>query len=148
MNLVKKINQYDDKSLFFCEPIKNNIMNDGHFIRILYSTQNIVLNGIYLFVELNDIICEKFYNKFKCNFNVLNHKTIIDNLKIIEEKILNKYKSYKIPSYNIYEQLKYGYIKFFSDVENNSKCSFILKISGIWETQENYGLTYKFIKLK
>ena len=148
MNLVKRINQYDDKSLFFCEPIKNNIMNDGHFIRILYSTQNIVLNGIYLFVELNDIICEKFYNKFKCNFNVLNHKTIIDNLKIIEEKILNKYKSYKIPSYNIYEQLKYGYIKLFSDVENNSKCSFILKISGIWETQENYGLTYKFIKLK
>ena len=148
MNLVKRINQYDDKSLFFCEPIKNNIMNDGHFIRILYSTQNIVLNGIYLFVELNDIICEKFYNKFKCNFNVLNHKTIIDNLKIIEEKILNKYKSYKIPSYNIYEQLKYGYIKIFSDVENKSKCSFILKISGIWETQENYGLTYKFIKLK
>lgn len=142
------IDQYDDKSLFFCEPIKNNIMNDGNFIRILYSTQNIVLNGIYLFVELNDIITEKFYNKFKCNFNVLNHKNIIDNLKIIEEKILNKYKSYKIPSYNIYEQIKYGYIKIFSDIENNSKCSFILKISGIWETQENYGLTYKFIKLK
>ncbi len=142
------IDQYDDKSLFFCEPIKNNIMNDGNFIRILYSTQNIVLNGIYLFIELNDIMSEKFYNKFKCNFNVLNHKNIIDNLKIIEEKILNKYKSYKIPSYNIYEQIKYGYIKIFSAVENNSKCSFILKISGIWETQENYGLTYKFIKLK
>jgi hypothetical protein len=148
MNLVKMIDQYDDKSLFFCEPIKNNIMNDGNFIRILYSTQNIVLNGIYLFIELNDIMSEKFYNKFKCNFNVLNHKNIIDNLKIIEEKILNKYKSYKIPSYNIYEQIKYGYIKIFSAVENNSKCSFILKISGIWETQENYGLTYKFIKLK
>jgi hypothetical protein len=147
MNLVKTINQYDDKSLFFCEPIKNNIMNDGNFVRILYSTQNIVLNGIYLLVELNDVICEKYYNKFKCNFNVLNHKNIIDNLKIIEEKILNKYKSYKIPSYNIYDQIKYGYIKIFSDVVTNSTCSFILKISGIWETQENYGLTYKFIKL-
>ena len=25
--------------------------------------------------------------------------------------------------------------------------SFVLKISGIWETPQNYGLTYKFIKL-
>ena len=46
MNLVKTISQYDDKSVFFCEPIKNNIMNDGNFIRILYSNQNIVLTLI------------------------------------------------------------------------------------------------------
>ena len=147
MNLVKTINQYDDKSLFFCEPIKNNIMNDGNFIRILYSTQNIVLNGVYLLVNLYDIICEKYYKKYKCSFNILNHKDIIDNLKVIEEEILKKYKSNKTPSYKIYEQIKCGYIKIFSDIGNKQSCSFILKISGIWETQQNYGLTYKFIKV-
>ena len=147
MNLVKKMNQYDNKSLFFCEPIKNNIMNDGNFIRILYSTQNIILNGVYLLIDLYDISCEKYYNKYKCSFNVLNHKDIIDNLKIIEEEILKKYKSHKTPSYKIYEQIKSGYIKIFSDVSNKTSCSFILKISGIWETQLNYGLTYKFIKI-
>jgi len=147
MNLVKTINQYDNKSLFFCEPIKNNIMNDGNFIRILYSTHNIVLNGVYLLVELHDVLCEKYYNKYKCGFNISNHKDIIDNLKLIEEEILKKYKSNKIPSYKIYEQIKCGYIKIFSDVENKMFCSFILKISGIWETQQNYGLTYKFIKI-
>lgn len=146
MNLVKTINQYDNKSLFFCEPIKNNIMNDGNFIRILYSTENIVLNGIYLLIDLHDIVCEKYYNKFKCSFNILNHKDTIDNLKIIEEEILKKYKSHKIPSYKIYEQLKSGYIKLYTDIGNKITCSFILKISGIWETQQNYGLTYKFIK--
>jgi hypothetical protein len=147
MNLVKTINQYDDKSLFFCEPIKNNIMNDGNFIRIIYSTHNIVLNGIYLLVDLCDITCEKYYNKYKCCFNIINHKDIIDKLKIIEEEILKKYKTNKIPSYKIYEQIKFGYIKIFSDVGNNKNCSFILKISGIWETQQNYGLTYKFVKV-
>ena len=146
MNLVKTINQYDDNSIFFCEPIKNNIMNEGNFIRILYSTKNIVLNGIYLLVELHDITCEKYYNKYKCNFNVSNHKDIIDNLKAIEEEILKKYKTVKIPSYKIYEQIKCGYIKIFSEVESRQTSSFILKISGIWETQQNYGLTYKFIK--
>lgn len=146
MNLVKTINQYDNRSLFFCEPIKNNIMNDGNFIRILYSTENIVLNGIYLLIDLHDIVCEKYYNKFKCSFNILNHKDTIDNLKIIEEDILKKYKSHKTPSYKIFEQLKSGYIKLYTDIGNKITCSFILKISGIWETQQNYGLTYKFIK--
>jgi hypothetical protein len=146
MNLVKSIDQYDNKSLFFCEPIQNNIINDGNFIKILYSPPNMVLNGIYLLVNLYDITCEKYYNKYKCSFNVLNHREIIDNLKIIEEEILKKYKTNKIPLYKIHEQLRYGYIKVFSDVEIKQQCSFILKISGIWETQQNYGLTYKFVK--
>lgn len=147
MNLVKKIEQYNNKNIFFCEPIKNNIMNDGNFIRILYSNDNMVLNGIYLFINFNDIICERYYNKFKCSFSISNHKEIIDNLKIIEEDILKKYKTNKSPLYKIYEQIKCGYIKIFNDVSNKPNCSFILKISGIWETLHNYGLTYKFIKI-
>lgn len=147
MNLVKSIEQYNEKSLIFCEPIKNNIMNDGNFIRILYSTNNMVLNGIYLLVNLSDVNCEKYYNKYKCNFNISNHCELISNLKIIEEEILKKYRTNKTPSYKIYEQIKSGYIKVFSDVGNKHNCSFILKISGIWETQINYGLTYKFVKI-
>ena len=53
----------------------------------------------------------------------------------------------KTPQYKIYEQIKNGNIKMFNDIGNKSICSFILKISGIWETQNNYGLTYKFIKV-
>jgi len=148
MNIVKRIEQYDDNNLFFCEPIKNNVMNDGNFIRILYSTNNFTLNGIYLFITINDIICEKYYLKYKCTFNVFMHKDMIDNIKIIEEDILKKYEiPDKVAQFKIYEQLKNGNIKIFSDVINKSSCSFILKISGIWETQLNYGLTYKFIKI-
>jgi len=147
MNLVKSIEQYNDKNTFFCEPIKNNIMNEGNFIRILYSTQHFILNGIYLFINLQDITCEKFYSKYKCNFNISVHKEIIDKLKQIEEQLLKKYNTNRIASYKIYEQLKSGFIKIFTDVGNRSQCSFILKISGIWETQYNYGLTYKFLKV-
>ena len=147
MNLVKSIEQYNHNNVIFCDPIKNNIMNDGHFIRILYSTDVMTLNGVYLLINLSDIICEKYYNKFKCTFNVFNHKEIIENLKLIEEDLLKKYKTDKIPSYKIYEQIKCGYIKIYSDIDNNSNTSFILKISGIWETQTNYGITYKFLKI-
>jgi len=148
MNIIKRIEQYNKNNIFFCEPIKNNIMNEGNFIRIIYSTHNIVLNGIYLLITLNDITCDKYYTKYKCNFNVSNHKEIIDSVKIIEEDLLKKVEIVdKIPQYKIYEQLKNGNLKIFSDVGNKSICSFILKISGVWETQNNYGLTYKFMKL-
>ena len=148
MNIVKRIDQYAEKNIYFCEPIKNNIMNEGNFIRILYSTHQLILNGVYLLITLNDITCEKYYNKYKCNFNVHTHKDIIENIRIIEENILKKIDiKYKIPQYKISEQLKNGNIKLFNDITNKSNSLFILKISGIWETLLNYGLTYKFIKI-
>ena len=146
MNIVKNIDQFDDNNLFFCEPIKNNIINEGSFIRILYSTHNMVLNGIYLLLVFNDIICEKYYNKYKCSFNINIHAEIIESLKKIEENILKKYTiQNKIPQFKIYEQISNGNIKIFNDFGNKTNESFILKISGIWETTKNYGLTYKFI---
>lgn len=148
MNIVKRIDQYDENNIFFCEPIKNNVMSEGNFIRILYSTHNVVFNGIYLLFTLNDITCEKYYTKYRCNFNTATHKDIIDNLKIIEEDILKKCEiPDKISQLKIYEQLKNGNLKIFTDIGNKTTCSFILKISGIWETLYNYGLTYKFIKV-
>ena len=149
MNIVKTIEQYDDNNIYFCEAIKNNIMNDGSFIRILYSTHHFVINGIYLYINLNDVSIEKFYNKYKCNFNINLNKDLINNLKVIEENVLKKIIiNNKIPQYKIYEQIKNGHIKVFCE-NNNIKITnlFILKISGIWETNTNYGLTYKFIKI-
>jgi len=146
MYLANTIDQYDNKYLYFCDSIRNNIMNDGSFIRILYSTELITLNGIFIIINLNDITSEKYYNKYKCSFNVLSHKEIIDKIKNIEEDILIKYKTNKTPLYKIYDQMKTGHIKVFSDIKNNENNYFILKISGIWETEDSYGLTYKFFK--
>ena len=148
MNIVKRIDQYDENNVIFFEPIKNNIMNDGNFIRIIYSTHNVVLNGIYLIITFNDISCEKYYTKYRCCFNVNSHIDTINNLKIIEDDILKKYENInKLPQYKIYEQLRNGNLKIFTDIGNKTICSFILKISGIWETEDKYGLTYKFIKI-
>jgi hypothetical protein len=103
-------------------------------------------NGIYLLIHLSDCSCEKFYNKIKCTFNASIQKDLIEKLKAIEEDILKKYKSNKVPSYKIYEQVSSGFIKIYAEIGNKPNHSFILKISGIWETTTHYGLTYKFMK--
>jgi hypothetical protein len=144
------IEQYDDKYINFCQPIKNNVINDGSFIRIFYSNEIVSFNGIYLLITLNNIICDKYYNKYKYFFNAhfTFHKEIIDKIKTIEENILKKIEiKNKVVQYKIFEQFENGNIRLFNEIENNSSCSFILKISGIWENPVYYGLTYKFIKV-
>jgi len=149
MNIVKTLNQYDERCIYFCDPIKNNIMSDGNFIRILYSTSTFVLNGIYLLINLNDIYFEKYYNKYKCSFNVQIHKDLIESIKVIEDNLLKKINiKNKYPQNKIYEQLRNGHIKIFSDMNSKQNTTFfLLKISGIWETDLHYGLTYKFSKV-
>jgi hypothetical protein len=150
MFIVKKLEQYNDNYIYFCDPIKNNIMHDGVFIRILYSTPTVIFNGIYLEIILHDTFFEKYYNKYKCvfNFNHSENKELIEKIKIIEENILKKYNiTNKVPHYKIYEHIKNGNIKIFCDSIPKNNNVLTLKISGLWETINNYGLTYKFIYL-
>jgi len=149
MNLVKNIDQYDDNNIYFCEPIKNNVMSNGNFIRILYSTSLFVINGINLFICLNEVSIEKYYNKYKCCFNPSQHKDIIESIKTIEENLLKNVNiKNKVPQFKIYEQLKNGNIKiFYENIDKVNSNLFMLKISGIWETEIHYGVTYKFVKI-
>ena len=93
MFIIKKLEQYNENYVYFCEPIKNNIVQDGIFIRILYSSPEVVFNGIYLEFSLYDIYFEKYYNKYKCTFNVSHNgnKELIEKIKIMEENLLKKY---------------------------------------------------------
>ena len=148
MNIIITIDQYNEKCVYFCEPIKNNIMNDSNFIRIIYSTSLFVLNGIYISVNIGHISIEKYYNKFKCTFDSIQHRDIIEKLRLMEECLLKKVNiTGKNPQHKIFEQLKNGNIKVFSDSPEKINNVFLLKIAGIWETEHDYGLTYKFTNI-
>jgi hypothetical protein len=145
MNLIKNIEQFNINSVFFCDPIKNNIINNSQFIRITYSTSCFTLNGVYILVPISYSIIEKYYNKFKCNIDNNRFRDIINNICLIETNILKKHSiNNKQPVYKITEQFKMGTIKIFSYAEPTNN-SFSLKISGVWETDTEYGLTYQFI---
>jgi hypothetical protein len=147
MYISQTLHDFDNDYVFLCEQIKNNIMDDGVFTRILYTLPEYTMNGINLVFSLKDTTVDKYYNKFKCNFNPAQNVEVIERILEVEENILNKYKISKRPLFKIYEQVKYGNIKLFSD--NNYKTDlFMLKISGIWENSNDYGLTYKFVKIQ
>ena len=88
MNLIKSISQCNINCVYFCEPIKNNVMINGSFTRILYSSHIFTMNGIYLMVPLTDVTIEKYYKKYKCTFNSHINLKIIEKLCDIELKLL------------------------------------------------------------
>tara|TARA_B100000482_G_C12434361_1_gene230379 strand:- start:50 stop:340 length:291 start_codon:yes stop_codon:yes gene_type:complete len=89
-----------------------------------------------------NIINKEYSNYINIKKNS-NYKTLLAD---IENKILDKYNISKNKVFKLTEQLTQNSIKIFNnDNNNNNITKIIIKISGLWEDDNNYGLTYKFI---
>ncbi len=119
-------------------------MLNGDFIRIIYSTKYATMNSIYLKLPFCITGASKYYNKYKYDIELTPE---IDKIKNIEMEILQKINTRgKSPQYSIYESLQKRYIKNVCEYKEDSK-TIVLKMSGIWETESECGITYKFIAI-
>ena len=152
MNILINYNTYDPNNVFFSEPIKNTIIEDSIFRRVVYTPSKYSLNSLHFNVNITNAVLKKYYNKYKCYINVTPTNTIECNKMInIEKSILNRLElKNKRALYQIHDLLNQKHIKLFSDSplrDNYENFRVILKISGIWETENTYGLTFKFIDI-
>tara|TARA_B100000214_G_scaffold349309_1_gene302073 strand:- start:138 stop:602 length:465 start_codon:yes stop_codon:yes gene_type:complete len=151
MNLLLSPNNYNINYIYFNDSIKNTVIDNSNFIKIMFSNDDLYLNGVYLLIELENISLEKYYNKYKC---VISENSTINNnifqfMYKLENELLHKYNNNKNKKLIITNQLKQNNIKLFIENKNiketiYSKLQFCLKISGIWEKNDEIGLTYKF----
>ena len=75
MYISLDMNQYNEKNIMISEKTKNNIMSQGDFYRLYFSTPDLILNGLHITFELKNISIEKYFNKIKCCFD----NTIFNN---------------------------------------------------------------------
>ena len=154
MHLTIRTNQFDIHNVMISDKTKNNIMNNSDFYRILYSDENISINGIFIHFVLKSISIEKYFNKVKCCFHSsLENNNNIQQLLNIEKSTLDKIgfdmPNYK-PVYRMKEQLYNNFIKIYNEshikLGNHSEIIFMLKISGIWSSEQSktYGITFRF----
>jgi hypothetical protein len=148
MYVVLDINDFNINNIFYQEKVKNTVMDNSNFLRMIYSNELFILNGIFIKFDLQLETIEKSFNKYKCLFDIKTHHDMILQFSAIEKHMMDKYGSTtKTPIYRIAEQLNNGFLKIFNEAECKEKNEFILKIYGIWETECEYGLTYKFINI-
>ncbi len=146
MYIYSPIESVTENSLYLLNPVKNRIIKNSYFIKLIFSNENLTINGIYIDIEINNSRIETMFNKYKCFFSIEKNKKLIDKCKLIEEMILKKYRTNKTKVSLISNQLTKGCI-ILSNCYPICKNNFILKISGIWESETEYGLSYKFINI-
>lgn len=149
MNLILDINDFNIDNIFFQEAIKNTIILNSKFNRTLYSNDFFTLNIIFIKFNIKFYCQDKIFNKYKCYYKIEENKDIIDKLIEIERNIIDKFNINKIKDFKISQQLLSGFIKIINvtseNINLNKIDNILLKISGIWETETEYGITYKFI---
>ena len=145
-------------------------MSGGLFVRIIYSTSLVSINGISIVFTLPGRVQEMYNNKYKYIFSNdgpvgATTREIIEKIRMVESHLLRAANiKDKTPQYKLFEQIQTGCFKFFQHsiypkngthdpvrpvsvgTSNGAHTNetFVLKISGIWTTQHSYGITYKF----
>lgn len=130
MNILLDLKQVNNDFIFFNEPIKNLIIENSIFTRIIYSDSLMALNTLYILFDMSQS----------------SHREIIEILIELEKNILFKIDIYnKKCQYKIKDYLKHLTYRTSDEFKLNK---YILKISGIWETNIEYGITFKFLEMK
>ena len=148
MNVVLREDQYNIANIYFSEAIQNIIMEKSSFIKLIYSNHNIMITGLFLLVGLKNTTKELYFKKIKITYDINANISTLIRLYEIETEILDKYNSNKKQKKIVYETLSCGSVKIFPNNDEDivrGNNSFILKISGIWENETEYGLTYKLL---
>lgn len=186
--LSVKLTSLKNNNIYIFSPIKNNLINNGLFYKIIYSNNDFILNGIYIEIPLNyklennkvifdnEIIDKMYeienyilknilYNKTDYNNNNFikingynndnilkdnNNNVIKDNNNVLKENdnvvkdndnIVKK--NYQKLYYKIHELFINGSIKLFNQKDNK----LIIKLSGVWENNKSYGISFKIINI-
>jgi len=152
MNIVITTEQFNLNHIFFQDSIINTVINNSIFIRIYYSNNDFILNGIFIVFDLLDITIEQYFNKYKYTFK--NNNDTVYNLCNIERELMHKYmlsqnKDFKKKQNTVlYDQLSQGFIKLYTECKClHRNARILIKISGIWENETEYGITYKFVHI-
>ena len=143
MDLAINYDNFNINYVYFYKPVPNSIIEQGMFSRIFYSTDLFSITGINIFCLIEDCSIQKYYNKYKIWFNISKNTKIINELENIEKMIISKFNiPSKIPLFKLSEHVRSGNLKTFND--GNVANGICLKISGIWQSKTNYGITFKF----
>ena len=147
MNLIMNTNDFNKDRIYLLDPIKNFVLDNALFYKIIYSTNIVTLNNIILDVKFYNVSLCKLNNKYKMIIEKNDNKKTVDILYNIERDILNKINLEGDSIMDMHINILSKNVKVYSEKDLGDKIKELnlkVKISGIWKTKDNYGITYKF----
>ena len=135
-------------SLYLPFPITRETDVTNHGFQITRDERSACGNGEVL-------VSNNYHNKYR-GYNISffdngPNKLLFHDIRNIERDILNHYNEFfdisKSLVYSITNQLSKKQIKYYLPNPLVGRGTFVLKISGVWETEKHIGINYKFIEV-
>jgi hypothetical protein len=147
MNIYHTINNLQVNNITICNPIANKFSNYDKFYKILYNTNGMTMNSIYLLVDIDNMHVIEEHKKYKLVFNI--DDNTIEKIKRLEISLLEKVNQFLQKDIILncnYNLLNNKYIYSPNIISKKNKKIYI-RISGIWESNNQIGLTTKMTLL-
>ena len=151
MNVCVEVGDITKRNIYLYDYTTNKVIDNSTFVRTGYSNSLFTLSGIYLYTNFSVACIDKYFRKHRYIIEQMYNSVMIDKLIDIEKMILNTIdRPELVKTYKLKEQLLSSNIIVFDGsniqyvVPQLKNHGFILKISGIWITDNNCGITFKF----
>tara|TARA_B100001758_G_C18356580_1_gene583074 strand:+ start:296 stop:772 length:477 start_codon:yes stop_codon:yes gene_type:complete len=155
MNIIINTQSFNTHNAYWLDT-KPNIIMDGNFTKINYINEIFTMNGIFLTFPIQVSSIDIIDNKKQMKFNTANYAnaSLIKEFVRIEHRLLDNYMQTKQinhkKNYLLAKQLYSGIMKIYKEnIQNETNMrtiQYVIKISGIWETTNECGLTYKLFE--
>ncbi len=68
MNLTMSLKDFNKDNIYLLDPIKNFVLDEAYFYKIIYSTNIVSLNNIIFDFKIYNVSLYKSTNKYKMTF--------------------------------------------------------------------------------
>ena len=149
-DLVDASEKLNEKKIQFLNS-KRNITMDGEFTKILFVTEYFSMDSLFIEFPI-ELQHEPINKNAALKINTTNN-LLINKFSELEKQLINYYKLYKNVNKKsillLSNNLTNGNVKIFTPLKsyNGIKKTYGIKISGIWESYDSIGLTYKIIEV-
>lgn len=142
MNIYNKIEDIHSKNTFFTKPTINKLTCYKLFYKIAYNIDNFVLNTLLIEINVSNITIIKEQNNYKIIINIDN--AFLLKLKEYEQQVLNTMNIiiHKTPVISSQKYINNNTL-IYNYKYNPENIKIYLRISGIWESDTQYGLITK-----
>jgi hypothetical protein len=142
MNIYYSFDEIKTEKIVFHKPIPNKFSNYTQFYKIIYNTKLFTLNSLMLYLDVDYSFMTYDNDKYKLLLNYSDD--LLLKIKQIEEEILNRLNIHTNKSMimTLYNTILHNMIIYVNDIKDN-KVRIYIRVSGIWETDTNVGLTIK-----
>ena len=147
MNIYHTINDLDVNNFTICNPIANKFSNYDKFYKILYNLNGMTINSIFLLIDIDYLHVIEENKKYKVVFNI--DENTIDKIKKMEMNLLDKVNQLlqKEVVLNCHYNLINNKCIYSTHSISKKNKKIYIRISGIWESDKQIGLTTKMTLL-